>query len=137
MRLEANALRFAGHSVLMPRAGIIDQMSEIKEIHRRKIDASDEILVVNPLGYIGDDTREEIIYAENAGKIVKYTDSTERAVVKCETCKGLGRLPCGRCSCGSGEGCTQHDTTAIAMWGLKCSKCQGTGKATLQKGKQV
>jgi hypothetical protein len=44
----------------------------LDELHRRKIDLADEVLIVNPGGYIGDSTRGEIAYAERLGKPVRY-----------------------------------------------------------------
>lgn len=43
------------------------------ELHFRKIDMADRVLVVNPGGYIGNSTRQEIAYAEAKGKPVSYT----------------------------------------------------------------
>ena len=37
-----------------------------------KIDLSDEVLVLNVGGYIGESTRKEIEYAERTGKPVHY-----------------------------------------------------------------
>ncbi|MFJ9033228.1 hypothetical protein ACIRQP_32885 [Streptomyces sp. NPDC102274] len=42
-------------------------------LHRQKIDLADEVLIVNPGGYIGDSTRSEIEYARSLGKPVRYT----------------------------------------------------------------
>jgi len=42
------------------------------EIHKCKIDMSDEILVLNINGYIGDRTRSELNYAIEHGKPVSY-----------------------------------------------------------------
>ncbi len=44
----------------------------LDDMHKRKIDMSDEIFVINVGGYIGSSTRSEIEYAENAGKKVRY-----------------------------------------------------------------
>ncbi len=44
----------------------------VDKVHFRKIDLSDEILVLNIGGYIGESTRNEINYAEQQGKLVKY-----------------------------------------------------------------
>lgn len=44
-------------------------------LHLQKIDLADEVLVVNPGGYIGDSTRREINYALSHGKPVRYTHS--------------------------------------------------------------
>lgn len=46
----------------------------LDEMHRRKIDMSDEIFVINVGGYIGDSTKNEIEYAKRKGKIVKYLE---------------------------------------------------------------
>jgi hypothetical protein len=47
----------------------------LDDIHRRKIDMSDEIYVINKNGYIGDSTKGEIEYAINTGKRVNYLES--------------------------------------------------------------
>ncbi len=49
----------------------------LDDIHKRKIDMSDEIFVINVGGYIGDSTRSEIDYALAHGKMVRYLE--ERA----------------------------------------------------------
>lgn len=49
----------------------------LDELHLRKIDMADSVLVVNPGGYIGDSTRREIAYAERTGKQVDYTHNTK------------------------------------------------------------
>lgn len=45
---------------------------QLDELHRRKIDLSDEVLVVNVHGYVGSSTREEIRYARRTGKPVRW-----------------------------------------------------------------
>jgi len=47
-------------------------ISILDKIHRKKIDISDAIYVVNIDGYIGNSTRNEIEYAKNNGKEVIY-----------------------------------------------------------------
>jgi len=44
----------------------------LDELHLRKIDEADEILVVDDGGYVGESTRREIAYAEASGKRVRY-----------------------------------------------------------------
>jgi hypothetical protein len=44
----------------------------LDDMHLRKIDLADEIFVVNPGGYIGESTRNEIAYATATGKKVSY-----------------------------------------------------------------
>jgi len=46
----------------------------LDELHKRKIDLADEVLVLNVGGYIGESTRSEIAYAEAHGKPVRYLD---------------------------------------------------------------
>ncbi|ADL36472.1 hypothetical protein bpr_IV107 (plasmid) [Butyrivibrio proteoclasticus B316] len=46
----------------------------LDDIHKRKIDMSDEIFVINVGGYIGDSTRSEIEYALAHVKKVRYLE---------------------------------------------------------------
>lgn len=46
----------------------------LDELHKRKIDLADEVLVLNVGGYIGDSTRSEIEYAEKLSKPVRYLE---------------------------------------------------------------
>lgn len=45
---------------------------ELDELHKRKIDLADEVLVLNVGGYIGDSTRSEIAYAERLGRPIRW-----------------------------------------------------------------
>jgi len=47
----------------------------VDEVHKRKIDISDEIFVLNIGGYIGESTASEIEYAEKMGKPIEYMES--------------------------------------------------------------
>ena len=47
----------------------------LDNMHKRKIDMSDGIFVINVGGYIGDSTRSEIDYAIKNGKTVEYLGS--------------------------------------------------------------
>jgi hypothetical protein len=51
--------------------------ASLDELHKRKIDLADEVLVLNVGGYIGDSTRSEIGYAEALGKPVIYLESPD------------------------------------------------------------
>ena len=44
------------------------------DMHKRKIDMSDEIYVINKNGYIGESTKGEIEYAMETGKMVNYLE---------------------------------------------------------------
>lgn len=46
----------------------------LDELHKRKIDLSDEVFILNVGGYIGESTRGEIEYAELVGKPIKYLE---------------------------------------------------------------
>ena len=47
----------------------------LDELHKRKIDLSNEILVLNVCGYIGKSTASEIKYAEANNKKVRYLEA--------------------------------------------------------------
>jgi hypothetical protein len=49
-----------------------EQKIFITELHLRKIDFADEILVINVDGYIGAATTREIDYAKRHGKNIRY-----------------------------------------------------------------
>ena len=46
----------------------------LDNMHKRKIDMSDAIYVINPGGYIGESTRSEIDYAKAHGKEIMYLE---------------------------------------------------------------
>jgi 8-oxo-dGTP pyrophosphatase MutT (NUDIX family) len=52
-----------------------EQKIALDELHKRKIDLADEVLVLNVGGYIGSSTRSEIDYAEVHGKPVRYLET--------------------------------------------------------------
>lgn len=54
--------------------GVADAMDEL---HLRKIDLADKVLVMNVGGYIGDSTRREIAYATRTGKPVAYLEDPD------------------------------------------------------------
>ena len=47
----------------------------LDEMHRQKIDMSDEIYVINLGGYIGESTKSEIEYAQEKEKKISYLES--------------------------------------------------------------
>ena len=50
------------------------QKEKLDELHKRKIDLANEVLVINVGGYIGESTRSEIDYAIAHGKPVRYLE---------------------------------------------------------------
>lgn len=53
-----------------------DQKIALDELHKRKIDLADEILVLNVGDYIGSSTASEIAYAVEHGKPVRYLEES-------------------------------------------------------------
>lgn len=47
----------------------------LDDMHKRKIDLSDEIFVINKNGYIGESTKSEIEYAKMTNKTVNYMEN--------------------------------------------------------------
>lgn len=81
--LAANrALTLAGAIVVAPSLGprgaeeplSVDQVDALGELHLRKIDLADRVLVVNPGGYVGEAVTREIAYPRSTGKPVSFTD---------------------------------------------------------------
>jgi hypothetical protein len=52
-----------------------EQKVMLDDLHKRKIDLADEILVLNVGGYVGDSTYSEIKYAIAHGKRVRYLEN--------------------------------------------------------------
>jgi hypothetical protein len=50
------------------------EKAALDELHKRKIDLADYVLVLNVGGYIGQSTRSEIEYAHGEGKPVAYLE---------------------------------------------------------------
>ena len=72
---------FCPHSQLQAHGQYIgcteEQKIQLDELHKRKIDLCDRVLVLNVAGYIGDSTRSEIEYAKVHGKPIDYLDGEE------------------------------------------------------------
>lgn len=54
-----------------------EQKEALDELHKRKIDLADEVLVLNVGGYIGSSTRGEVLYAHERGKPVRWLEPIE------------------------------------------------------------
>jgi hypothetical protein len=50
------------------------QAAALGELHLRKVDLADRVLVVNPGGYVGEAVTREIAYARSLGKPVSFTE---------------------------------------------------------------
>ncbi len=51
-----------------------EQKVMLDELHKRKIDLADRILVLNVGGYIGSSTRSEILYADSLGMPIDFLE---------------------------------------------------------------
>jgi hypothetical protein len=51
--------------------------ARLDSLHLRKIDLSDEILVINPGGYVGESTLREIAYAVSTGKAIRFWEQPQ------------------------------------------------------------
>lgn len=59
-----------GHHAM---AGITPMQKEmLDQLHRAQVDLADEILVINPAGYVGDSTRALITHAVETDKKIRY-----------------------------------------------------------------
>lgn len=47
----------------------------LDELHLRKIDLADEVLIINVGGYIGESTHRELDYAIKLGKKIRFLES--------------------------------------------------------------
>jgi len=85
---------FDGHIALLPCCMFVDiqreygENSDYKvkadELHKRKIDICDEVMVLNVDGYIGASTKSEIEYAFSLGKPIKFLQEKGSARIMAE-----------------------------------------------------
>jgi len=47
----------------------------LDELHLRKIDLADEVMILNVGGYMGESTKKELEYAKEHGKTIRYLES--------------------------------------------------------------
>lgn len=59
--------------------------ARLDELHKRKIDLADEVLILNVGGYVGKSTLSEIIYADRLSKPLRWLEP-----MQCPCCKGRG-----------------------------------------------
>ena len=63
-----------GHDHFGEKTGLKEHLDEL---HLRKIDLADKVMVINVNGYIGESTQHEIEYANQTGKPVEYLEEIE------------------------------------------------------------
>lgn len=76
---------FFGHVDGWPDEATHENKNSLDELHKRKIDLADRVLVINVDGYIGDSTRSEIEYAYSHGVPVDYLE--DDGYVNCPNCE--------------------------------------------------
>lgn len=81
-----------------------EQKIELDKLHKQKIDISDEILVLNVGGYIGDSTRGEVDHAIATRKPIRWLERD--------------KIPPPYKRCTDGDGITVHDFIED-----RCFKC--------------
>ena len=54
----------------------------LMDMHKTKIDMSDEIFVINPNGYIGNSTWTEICYAYKKGKAIIFLEEVGKSMLE-------------------------------------------------------
>ncbi len=74
LELEGNCVLSAVYSPDEKRILTDEENLMLDVLHKKKIDLSDAIFVVNKNGYIGDATRKEIEYAEKNHKEILYME---------------------------------------------------------------
>lgn len=109
----------------------------LDELHKRKIDLSDEILVLNVDGYVGHSTRGEIEYAIKTRKIVRWLEPTKipeewACMAYPPPWKGMGDgLPVGRDDAGTAPDAGADRRRAGEE---TCPDCKGYGTETCPCG---
>lgn len=58
----------------LPRAEYDRVKEMLDQLHMRKIDLADEVLILNVDGYIGESTARELAYARKLGKVVRFLE---------------------------------------------------------------
>jgi hypothetical protein len=61
----------------LPREEYNRVKAMLDELHLRKIERADEVLILNVDGYIGPSTSRELVYARKLGKRIRFWESTD------------------------------------------------------------
>ncbi len=51
-----------------------DQKQRLDELHLKKVELADEIIILNIDGYIGESTSRELAYAQQLGKTIRFLE---------------------------------------------------------------
>lgn len=56
----------------------IEDKQRLDELHLRKIDLADEVLILNVGGYVGESTNRELAYAKKHNKVIRYWENINK-----------------------------------------------------------
>lgn len=59
---------------LLPKDELVGIKQRLDELHKRKIDLADEVLILNVGGYIGESTQSELEYAIDHDKVIRFLE---------------------------------------------------------------
>ena len=88
----------------MEEGALSETKQMLDDMHKRKIDLSDEIFVINVGGYIGESTASEIRYALKTGKKVRYLEQPEEQDIQDPVFMEISIDPDTYCVCQLQEG---------------------------------
>ena len=77
MMTIAEKMALDGYCILTLVYPVSENIKRIKEVHFKRIESSDAILVVNINNYIGESTNLEMDYTKKGKEIIYYTDLIE------------------------------------------------------------
>lgn len=108
---------FFGGSIHGETVGItLEDKARLDELHLRKIDLADEVLILNVGGYIGESTGREWVYAKEHGKPVRFLEPNAPIVLPGDSAP-LPTVPCKDCG-------TPLLPNAEKWWGLDGPYCR-------------
>lgn len=73
---------------IMPK----EVINALNNIHKIKIDISDEIYIINVNGYIGENTKSEIEYATSQGKNIMYLEDANKEIPEVSSLRWLANM---------------------------------------------
>lgn len=62
----------------LTEAELADIKQRLDELHKRKIELADEVLILNVGGYVGESTRSELLHARALSKRIRWLEPERR-----------------------------------------------------------
>ena len=104
------------------------QKLALDELHLRKIDLADEVLILNVGGYIGTSTRREIAYARDHNKMLRFLETPPVRYYIGDDTLQVGHSPDGLWHL---IGCAERKTFCKEYWRSKLSGIEDAETAPL------